>query len=58
MSRKGQWEQEEIPFDIPVYNVEFPITGSELVLQVRGDQHVGLNCIDLEDGGSPQIVLT
>jgi len=49
MAGKGIWEQSEITSDIPVYNVEFPITGSELVLQVRGDQHIGLNCIDLEE---------
>jgi hypothetical protein len=43
------WEQSEVPFDIPVYNVEVPIKGSFLTLNVRGDEHIGLNCINVDD---------
>ena len=43
------WEQTEIPQNIPVFNVEIPITRSFLTLQVRGDQHIGVKGIDIED---------
>ncbi len=45
----AKWEQDEIPIDIPVYNVEFELKNkSYIVLHVRGDQHVGLKGLDVD----------
>lgn len=49
MKHQRLWEQSEVPLSIPVYNVELPIQGSYATLNVRGDQHIGLNCISVED---------
>lgn len=45
----AKWEQDEVPQNIPVYNIEIPITGTELTVQVRGDQHIGLKCVDINE---------
>jgi hypothetical protein len=49
MDSKIIWEQTEVPGNIPIYNIEFPITGTELCLNVRGDQHIGLACVDVDE---------
>ncbi|MCP3683997.1 MAG: hypothetical protein GY861_15050 [bacterium] len=43
------WEQSEVPVNIPVYNIEFQLTTQSFIaLHVRGDQHLGLKGLDLE----------
>jgi len=41
------WEQSEVKENIPVYPVNISITKPELTLHVRGDQHIGLKCVNI-----------
>ena len=34
---------------IPVYNIEMPITNDYIILQLRGDQHIGHKSIDINE---------
>lgn len=43
------WEQSEVPHNVPVYNIEFETNSDNIVLQIRGDAHIGLNCIDVNE---------
>lgn len=43
------WEQDEAPLNIPVYNIRQIITHPFLTLHVRGDQHLGVAGIDVEE---------
>ncbi len=41
------WEQTEVKENIPVYPVNITITKPELTFNIRGDQHIGLKCVNV-----------
>jgi len=43
------FEQEEAPINIPVFPIEIEIDRPALTLHVRGDQHIGLKGINIEE---------
>jgi len=46
----AQWEHSEtINQSIPVYNIEMPITTDYVILQVRGDEHIGHKSLNIND---------
>ncbi len=46
----AQWEHSEtISQNIPVFNIEMPITKDFVILNVRGDEHIGHKSLDIAD---------